>query len=80
MEGMRKRIRPIADVMPDYDSDASTYPDSLRVAMRNGVVVKYRIDREQPHPAFLAAVNLIRKHPKGSYQYEKAADCDGSQR
>ena len=43
----------------------SEYPETLRVPMDDGRVVNYRLDIEQPHPAFLNAMDLLKSLPTG---------------
>lgn len=72
MESM-KRAKPIAAVTAIWDKGSiSRFPETVRVPMDNGIVVTYRIDMEkQPHPAFLSAMELLRKLPKGCYWHKK---------
>ena len=67
---MPDKIKPLADVLPVYERDLSTYPDVIRVAMDDGKVVNYRIDIQQPHPAFVSAMDTLAKMPVyGGYKY-----------
>lgn len=79
MESMRrqrrqKKIRPLGSVTPDWKSDASTYPERLRVPMSNGTVRRYVIEEPQPHPSFLFAMQILdswESWPEGSYKPPK---------
>ena len=72
MDGV-KRAKPLPAVTAIWDKDSvSEYPETIRIPMDDGNVINYVIDREkQPHPAFLVAMNLLKKMPKGSYQYKE---------
>ena len=63
---------PLARITAIWDNGSiSQYPETIRVPMNDGNVVNYRLDEErQPHPAFLFAMALLKKLPKGSYQYK----------
>ena len=66
--GEERRSRPLVAVRAIWDKDSiSKYPDILRIPMEDGTVVNYRIDVQQPHPAFLTALEQIKNMPKGSY-------------
>lgn len=61
-DGKESKIRPIADVVPIWEHDGQ-YPDLIKVAMADGQVVTYRLDVQQPHPAFTAAMMALDRMP-----------------
>ena len=77
--------KPLVAVTAIWEKDSkSDYPETIRIPMDDGHVVTYKLDIEQPHPAFLEAMNIIENWPKGSYRYRgrktKAGTCDGRPR
>lgn len=55
------RVLPLPKVSGVWEHDNSKYPETVKVSFSDGRVVKYRIDIEQPHPSFEAAMmNLER--------------------
>ena len=66
----RRRVRPILDLGPIWEREVSRYPDVIRVPMRNGTVIRYRIESEMPHPSFMAALTNISNMVVG-YQYKE---------
>jgi hypothetical protein len=60
-----KQVLPLADVTGVWSSDFSEYPDRIRVAMSDGKVIDYRLDIDQPHPAFRNVMGLLEKIPYG---------------
>lgn len=54
-------IKPLLDIHCEYERRDSSYPESVSIAMADGKVIKYTIDVKQPHPAFLKALDGIRK-------------------
>lgn len=55
------RVLPLPRVTGVYEHDSSTYPDRVKIPMSDGQIVQYRIDVEQPHPCFLAAMKNIER-------------------
>ena len=47
------RVLPLPKVDAKYGSIGGKYPETVRIAMSDGKVITYRIDMEQPRPAFL---------------------------
>ena len=77
--------KPLVPITAIWEKDSkSDYPETIRIPMDDGHVVTYKLDIEQPHPAFLEAMNIIESWPKGSYLYRgrktKAGTCDGRTR
>ena len=60
---------PLAGVTGIWSDPDSIYPDVIRVAMSNGKVVDYRIDVQQPHPAFKRVMGLLEKIPYGASEH-----------
>ena len=60
MRRRRRKIKPLIDVGAVWEHESSEYPDFVRIPMRNGKVVRYRLDMVQLHPAFRAAMENIR--------------------
>ncbi len=64
--GERLRVKsalPMVGVAAEWDHASSVYPDTLRVPMSDGKIVKYRLDVEQPHPCFVKVMGLLEKLP-----------------
>ena len=57
------KIEPLIDVAPYWERETSVYPDTVRITMADGKVVTYRLDVEQPHPAFSAVMEALEKLP-----------------
>ena len=55
------RILPLPKVTWIWQHDFSKYPDIVRVPMSDGKVITYRIDIEQPHPKFTAAMDSLER-------------------
>ena len=47
------RVLPLPKVDAHYGPIGGKYPETIRIAMSDGKVITYRIDMEQPRPAFL---------------------------
>ena len=62
------RVLPLPKVTGIWEHDTSQYPDKVRIPMSDGKVVTYRIDVNLPHPAFVDAMENVRKMRVG-YQY-----------
>ena len=54
------RVMPLPKVTGTWLHDSSKYPDTVRIPMSDGKVIRYRIDIEQPHPQLLEAIENIR--------------------
>jgi hypothetical protein len=54
------QIKPLGTGAPIWESEASVYPDLLKMPMADGQVITYRREIEQPHPQCVKAVELIR--------------------
>ncbi len=59
----RKFAAPLAKVAASWEHPFSVYPDTLRVPMSDGKIVKYCLDVKQPHPSFVKAMGLLEKLP-----------------
>ena len=76
-----ERSRPLVPLRSIWDKDSlSKYPDVLKIPMDDGKVISYRIDVEQPHPAFLFVMDKLSQLPEGSYTQKKTGTCDGRHR
>ena len=58
------RVLPLPKVSGTWEHDYSKYPETIRVAFSDGKTVKYRIDIEQPHPCFEAAMKNLERMNK----------------
>ena len=47
------RVLPLPKVDAKYGPIGGKYPETVRIAMSDCKVITYRIDMEQPRPAFL---------------------------
>ena len=47
------KVLPLPKVDAHYGPIGGKYPETVRIAMSDGKVITYRIDMEQPRPAFL---------------------------
>ena len=47
------RVLPLPKVDAKYGPIGGKYPETIRIAMSDGNVITYRIEMEQPRPAFL---------------------------
>ena len=56
-----KRPAPLPEVVPIYEHDMSTLPDSIRVSFEDGSTAVYDIRMDQPHPIIVENINIIRK-------------------
>ena len=54
------RVLPMPHVLGKWEHDYSKYPETIIVSFSNGKTVKYRIDVQQPHPCFEAAIENIK--------------------
>ena len=73
-----RRAKPLIAIRAIWDWESiSKYPDTVRIPMDDGNVVTYRLDVQQPHPAFLTAMEQIKAMPKGSYPQKNAPGSDG---
>ena len=52
-------------MVPIYDHETSEHPDSIRVSFEDGTTAIYDIRREQPHPATVKSIEIIRKWNNG---------------
>ena len=48
-----------------YDYDISKYPDRIRVSFTDGSTAVYALETEQPHPAVVKSIEIIRKWNNG---------------
>lgn len=71
-------------VLPDqtkiaavWDNDDGRYPSTIRVPMSDGKLVTYRLDIQQPHPAFLTAMEQAQKMRRTVLGYCKTDDYIG---
>ena len=55
-----ERIEPLIRVNAVWERECSDYPDVIKVPMKDGHVIEYRIDRQQPHPNLMKAIDIIR--------------------
>ena len=61
-----KRPQILDKVVPIYDEDHnSRLPDSIRVSFEDGSTAVYDIHVEQPHPACMESITIIRKWNNG---------------
>ena len=61
-----KRPQILDKVVPIYDPDRnSKYPDSIRVSFEDGSTAVYDIHVDQPHPACMESITIIRKWNNG---------------
>ena len=60
-----ERPTPLPEVVPIYDRDISDHPDSIRVSFADGSTAVYDLRREQPHPATVKSIEIIRKWNNG---------------
>jgi hypothetical protein len=63
-------------VLPDqtkiaavWDNDDGRYPSTIRVPMSDGKLVTYKLDIQQPHPAFLTAMEQAQKMRRTLFGY-----------
>lgn len=54
------RVLPLPHVHGEWIHDEK-YPETIRVSFSDGKVVKYKIDVEQPHPCFEAAMKNLER-------------------
>ena len=52
-------VLPLPKVTGVWEHDVSQYPDRVRIPMSDGKVVTYRIEIDQPHPCFTAAMDNL---------------------
>ena len=56
------QVLPLPKVHPIWDHPGiSKYPETIRVSFSDGRVITYKIDVEQPHPCFEAAMKNIER-------------------
>ena len=55
------RVLPLPKVDAKYGPAGGKYPETVRIAMSDGKVITYRIDIEQPHPKFTAAMDSLER-------------------
>lgn len=53
------RVLPLPKVDAKYGPAGGKYPETVRIAMSDGKVITYRIDIQQPHPCFTAAMDNL---------------------
>ena len=58
------QVLPLPKVKGYWKYPCSRYPDTIKVPMSDGKVITYRIDIEQPHPYFLAAMENLERMGK----------------
>lgn len=59
------RIMPCTNPLPQWDENSySEYPDTLRMAFRNGQIRTYRLEVKQPAPVTYSTGEYIGKHAK----------------
>ena len=69
---MNGRTRPLIPVRAIWEKDSiSEYPETVRIPMEDGHVVNYRLDVEQPHPAFLKSMDLVKSMKEGGYEHKE---------
>ena len=67
-----EKAQPLVPVRAIWEKNSiSKYPETLKIPMDDGHVISYRIDVEQPHPAFLESMNLIKSMKEGAYQHKE---------
>ena len=60
-----ERPAPLPEVMPIYEHEISDHPDSIRVSFADGSTAIYDLRRDQPHPATVKSIEIIRKWNNG---------------
>ena len=60
-----KRPELLDKALPIYEHDTSKYPDSIRVSFADGSTAVYDIHVDQPHPACIESITIIRKWNNG---------------
>ena len=58
------RVPPLPKVTGLWQYENSKYPDVIKVPMSYGKVITYRMDVQQPHPCFEAAMNNLERMKK----------------
>ena len=58
------RVLPLSKVTGLWQYENSKYPDVIKVPMSDGKVITYRMDVQQPHPCFEAAMNNLERMKK----------------
>jgi len=58
------RVLPLPKVTGLWQYENSKYPDVIKVPMSDGKVITYRMDVQQPHPCFEAAMNNLERMKK----------------
>ena len=59
------RPAPLPEVVPIYEHELSTLPDSIRVSFEDGSTAVYDIRMDQPHPIIIENINIIRRMKQG---------------
>ncbi len=63
-KGDRIRKKPLANVLAEWEREESVYPDSVRVTMEDGHVIRYRKDPEDTVAANMETImEILRKMP-----------------
>jgi len=58
------RVMPLPMVHGEWEHEDSKYPETIKVSFSDGKVISYRIDIQQPHPCFEAAMNNLERMKK----------------
>ena len=51
--------------VPIYEHNISKHPDRIRVSFKDGSTAVYVLETEQPHPAVVESIEIIRKWNNG---------------
>ena len=68
---MIQHIDPLADVVPYWNGDYSTYPEAIRVNMADGKTVRYVLEVKQPEPVFRDLLDRFNQTVFGGYKYKE---------
>ena len=60
-----ERLTPLPSPVPIYEHEHDGHPDALRVSFEDGSTAVYEIRRDQPHPATVKSIEIIRKWNNG---------------
>ena len=60
-----KRPKALDKVVPIYEHDGSRLPDAVRVSFEDGSTAVYDIHVDQPHPACVECITVIREWNNG---------------
>lgn len=75
------KVKPLIDVLPVWDDEDSDYPDAVRIAMEDGNVITYRIDRpELAEESFKRAMEILRSWPVTAETGYQAKHIDKKER